>query len=125
VKETEERYRRASINWGSVAVHPSDLAEAYQELAATRTQYVGNSSGTEGSRTTSLAHAIVAIKGLFSNGYNPSEVASILVSLVPQILNNGPAAEDDTADEPTVKEKLEELRASLNSQIDDALNSFE
>ncbi len=77
-KQGEERYERASVRWGVVAVHPVDLVEVYRELLLERQDHVTNTDGTRRSRTTALAHAAEAIAGLKSNGYKKGEIATIL-----------------------------------------------
>ena len=77
-KPTEQRYARASVNWGVIAVHPVDLVETYRALAQARQEFVSHSKGTYRSRTTALAHALEAVNGLKANGYKKGEVAVIL-----------------------------------------------
>lgn len=77
-KVTQERYARASVNWGMIAVAPADLVEAYRELYTARQDHVCHTQGTYRSRTTALAHAAEAVAGLKSNGYKKGEVAIIL-----------------------------------------------
>ena len=80
-KETQERYRRPSVNWGSIAVNPADLVEVYRELSTVRQEHVTNSMGTRRSRTTALAHGREAVAGLLANGYQKGEIAVILSCL--------------------------------------------
>lgn len=77
-KVTEKRYVRQSINWGSVAVNPADLVEAYRELFTERQESVICDVGMYRSRTTALAHGAEAVDGLRSNGYKKGEIAVIL-----------------------------------------------
>jgi hypothetical protein len=81
-KQTEDRYRNGSVNWGSIAVHPADLFEAYRELAEDRAQFVSTSQGGRSTRTTALAYAILARDALLSRGYDHAEVTTILASVV-------------------------------------------
>ena len=81
-KVVEERYSRMSINWGVIAVHPTDLEAKYRELYLKRQQHVSNSEGGHRTRTTSLGHLAEGIDGLLANGYYPSEVGTIVSALI-------------------------------------------
>ena len=80
-KAVKERYRRASVNWGQVAVHPTDLFTVYRELIEARLPSIKTPEGTPGSRTNSLACIVKGVQGLQSNGYKPREIAAILASI--------------------------------------------
>lgn len=116
-KTTEERYRRASVNWGSIAVHPTDLAHKYAELSKTRQGYVKNTAGTHRSRTTALAHIREGIDGLLSNGYYLNEVAAILNIQVSLSEDQGEDQGDNAADamQERVNAVLDEAIEKLNS----------
>lgn len=79
-KPTEERYRRASVKWGSIAVHPTDLVALYRPLSVERAGFISVNRGGQNTRTTAVALAIMAAGALESNGYNGEEIATILAS---------------------------------------------
>jgi hypothetical protein len=81
-KQVEVRYARPSVNWGTIAVHPTDLVTLYLPLFTKRHAAVSCSEGGAQTRTTSLAYGLAAVLGLLSNGYEPEEVTTILASLV-------------------------------------------
>ena len=77
-KITQQRYNRASRNWGQLPVNPADLVEAYRPLFTERQEHVSHSVGGTRTRTTALAHAAEAVAGLAANGYKKGEIAIIL-----------------------------------------------
>lgn len=79
-KPVEERYRRASVNWGSVAVHPTDLVALYRPLSVERAEFISINRGGQNTRTTAVALALMAAGALEANGYNGEEIATILAS---------------------------------------------
>lgn len=79
-KPVEGRYRRPSVKWGDIAVHPTDLVSLYRPLSKERAKYISINAGGQQTRTTAVALAFLAAAALTENGYNGEEVATILAS---------------------------------------------
>ena len=115
--KTEQRYARASRNWGVIAVHPTELEAKYRELTAARQQYVGTTVGGGRTRTTSLAHLRQAVEGLLSNGYFGEEVGVIAASVIAEV--TGETKQDTGA------AKAAEMQAKCNAVIQAAIKELE
>jgi len=81
-KATEQRYARASVNWGVIAVHPTDLYNVYKNLSTRRVSFIQVNKGQFDSRTTAVAFLIAARAALVRNGYTSAEAAVIAASVI-------------------------------------------
>jgi hypothetical protein len=81
-KATDQRYARQSVNWGVIAVHPTDLYAVYKGLSTKRLGAIAVNEGGRSTRTTAVAFLIGARQALVSNGYSPAEAAVIASSVI-------------------------------------------
>lgn len=125
-KITEDRYERMSVNWGVIAVHPTDLEAKYRELYELRQDFVSNSKGGYRTRTTALGHLAEGIDGLLSNGYYPTEVGVIVNALITEkaAAIDEASEVEEVGEDTSIEDEREAAREELTGRIDDAIEEL-